>query len=439
MAEPAKSPFENLIVGPSGWPEAYHQLQQLIGARGAILFILFAAALLVWWKWEEIVKRPWIKPAIERFKRTAIDKAPAGVLTIAVAHLQDDDGQKQEKLLLDEFKHFDGVETLTVDRAMEWPASGTEQSKKKKAEEEARRLLRQIGADVLIWGSVISLSGKSAMRLYWTPARDVPGAKSTGRYQFQTETLELPIEFWSDLKQILGLLTQPRIAALTVDKPGHYVADKLAPLIAQVRALVQSREGVWNPETLAEMRFSLAVALAVYGDQSGKNEPLVESIELYRKVLEGLGRARVPLDWATTQNNLGNALQRLGERESGTVQFDEAVLAYREALKERTRERAPLQWATTQNNLDTALLRLGERKSDPAKLEGAVEAYGEALQERTRERAPLQWAETQNNLGTALLRLGERENGTARIEGAVIVFHEALQEFTRARVPRQCT
>ena len=29
------------------------------------------------------------------------------------------------------------------------------------------------GADILIWGSVISLGGKSAMRLYWTPARDV--------------------------------------------------------------------------------------------------------------------------------------------------------------------------------------------------------------------------------------------------------------------------
>jgi tetratricopeptide (TPR) repeat protein len=239
------------------------------------------------------------------------------------------------------------------------------------------------------------------MRLYWTPSRDLSGAKASERYQPQIETIALPELFWSDLKQILALLSQTRLAELTFNQPGHYVADRLAPLIAQVRALVQSREGVWNPETLAGVRFSLAVALAVYGEQSGKNEPLVESIELYRKVLEGLSRARVPLDWATTQNNLGNALQWLGERESGTVQFDEAVLAYREALKERTRERAPLQWATTQNNLGTALLRLGERKSDPAKLEEAVEAYGEALQERTRERVPIEWAETQNNLGTA--------------------------------------
>ena len=172
-----------------------------------------------------------------------------------------------------------------------------ESQAKKNAEEKARDLLKKTGADVLIWGSVISLNGKSAMRLYWTPARDVPGAKSTGKYQRQTETIALPPEFWSDLKQILGLLTQSRLAELT-DQPGHYVADKLAPLIAQVRALVQSKEGVWNPETLAGVRFSLATALGQYGEQSGKNESLAESIELYRKVLDEWTRARVPLQWA---------------------------------------------------------------------------------------------------------------------------------------------
>ena len=45
-------------------------------------------------------------------------------------------------------------------------------------------------------------------------------------------------------------------------------------------------------------------------------------------------RDRVPLDWAATQNNLGTALQTLGERESGTERLDEAVAAVREALKE---------------------------------------------------------------------------------------------------------
>ena len=57
----------------------------------------------------------------------------------------------------------------------------------------------------------------------------------------------------------------------------------------------------------------------------------------------------------THQNNLGNALRTLGERESGTARLEEAVTAYRAALAERTRDRAPLQWAMTQNNLGSAL------------------------------------------------------------------------------------
>ncbi len=52
---------------------------------------------------------------------------------------------------------------------------------------------------------------------------------------------------------------------------------------------------------------------------------------------------------------------------------------YRGALKEYTRARAPLDWAMTQSNLGNALWRLGERESDPARLRKAVEAFREAL------------------------------------------------------------
>jgi len=50
------------------------------------------------------------------------------------------------------------------------------------------------------------------------------------------------------------------------------------------------------------------------------------------------------------------------------------VTAYREALKERTRDKVPLEWATTQNNLGIALKSLGERESGTARLDQAVSA-----------------------------------------------------------------
>jgi hypothetical protein len=42
-------------------------------------------------------------------------------------------------------------------------------------------------------------------------------------------------------------------------------------------------------------------------------------------------RERAPLDWAVAQNNLGNALERLGEGELGTARLEAAV--FREALQ----------------------------------------------------------------------------------------------------------
>src|SRR5262245_3900864 len=122
----------------------------------------------VWSNWKEFKDRPGVARVVELWEGP-ISPAPAGRLTVVVAHLEDDKDREQEKLLLDGLRDFEGVETLTVDRMVEWPASGTEQAKRKKAEEEARDLLKQTSADVLIWGSVISLGGKSAMRLYWTP------------------------------------------------------------------------------------------------------------------------------------------------------------------------------------------------------------------------------------------------------------------------------
>ncbi len=72
-------------------------------------------------------------------------------------------------------------------------------------------------------------------------------------------------------------------------------------------------------------------------------------------------------------------MRALGERESGTARLEEAVAAYRAALKEYTRERVPLDWATTQNNLGTALSRLGQRESGTARLEEALATWEACL------------------------------------------------------------
>jgi hypothetical protein len=120
----------------------------------------------------------------------------------------------------------------------------------------------------------------------------------------------------------------------------------------------------------------------------------------------------------------------LGEREAGTARLQEAVVAYRAALEERTRARVPLEWAETQTNLGAALKVLGEREGGTARLEEAVATFREALQENTRERVPLQWAKSTGNQGVATMLLAERRGDA---EMAKLAIRQVEAAFTASR------
>ena len=88
----------------------------------------------------------------------------------------------------------------------------------------------------------------------------------------------------------------------------------------------------------------------------------------------------------------------LGERESGTARLEEAVAAYRAGIEEVTRARVPLEWAETQFDLGNALGRLGERESGTARLEEAIDAYRAALEVLTKDADPNDYRTLQANL-----------------------------------------
>ncbi len=72
-----------------------------------------------------------------------------------------------------------------------------------------------------------------------------------------------------------------------------------------------------------------AGALLPQGEDFGDNGALVEAIAAYRFCLTLTPRERLPLEWAGAQNNLGNSLRVLGERESGTARLEEAAATVR--------------------------------------------------------------------------------------------------------------
>ena len=112
----------------------------------------------------------------------------------------------------------------------------------------------------------------------------------------------------------------------------------------------------------------------------GETAKLEEAIAAFREALKENTRERVPLEWARSQNNLGNALAALGRRENGTGKLEEAAVAFREALKERTRDRVPLDWARSFGNEGVALMLLAERRKDAAMAEAALSQINTAFE-----------------------------------------------------------
>jgi len=165
---------------------------------------------------------------------------------------------------------------------------------------------------VLIWGKVLTANGQSVPQLYWTTAEGSNPKKPSDRYVLG-EDLRLPQVFQSDLSDILRLLVITQSAAFNREE-GHFVADRLRPFIERVRHLLEGEAAKnWTAENIARTKLILGNALSTVGKQSGDNGALSEAIDLCKEALEGFTRQQHPLDRAGTQNNLGNALDDLGE------------------------------------------------------------------------------------------------------------------------------
>jgi tetratricopeptide (TPR) repeat protein len=369
-------------------------------------------------------------PLWRTYLRWRVPSATPGRINVLLARLYQEKGDRLRETVREAIDKQLGeaVEVILWPEALRI-GDGRTTVANTKARSKAQKWLKAKSCDLLVWGRV---KDKKTIALRFTPCE---GSDSDMRsYGLTSETLELPVGFVSDLAAAIAARVVAE-AARAVHMSGHYLVPLMRASAERFELIIKKLNPNFDADTRVSLLHSYALVREAIGGQAGSNGDLLQAIATYQAALREWTRERVPLQWAMTQNNLGNALARLGERESGTTRLEEAVAAYREALRERTHERVPLDWAITQNNLGNALKILGERESGTARLEEAVAAYREALQELTRERVPMQWATTQNNLGTALKSLGEREIGTARLEEAVAAYREALQEWTRQRVP----
>ncbi len=159
---------------------------------------------------------------------------------------------------------------------------------------------------------------------------------------------------------------------------------------------------------------------------------LHRAIACYEAALRVYTESDFPSDWATTQNNLGNAYSVLptGDRDEN---LRRAIVHYEAVLRVRTESDFPSDWAGTQNNLGNAysVLPTGDRGEN---LRRAVACYEAALRVYTESDFPSDWAATQNNLGSAYSDLPTGDRGE-NLRRAIACYESALRVWTESDFP----
>jgi tetratricopeptide (TPR) repeat protein len=130
---------------------------------------------------------------------------------------------------------------------------------------------------------------------------------------------------------------------------------------------------------------------------SDRNDNLDEIIRAYRAALRVYLPQVCPVEYATIQNNLGNAY-RIRRRGSVEQNVEESIATYQAALIVCRREVDPYGWARTQNNLGNgyAERRHGDPR-DSARL--AIASFRAALEVHDVVTYPDDYAMDQTNLG----------------------------------------
>jgi len=151
--------------------------------------------------------------------------------------------------------------------------------------------------------------------------------------------------------------------------------------------------------------------------------------EAFERELAEISRQQAPLEWAKTQNHLGNILAAQGQQFRDEALYRQAIGAFNSALEVLSQEETPTDWATTQYNLGTAAQAIGRQENDSKSLKQAVDAYTNALLAWTRDETPEEWARTMHQLGNTLHAHGLLLKGNTTLQKSAVAYKNALRVF----------
>ena len=136
----------------------------------------------------------------------------------------------------------------------------------------------------------------------------------------QTPTVSMETGTSPDFRQRSGRSagrTGRRHDHAVYDRSGEVLAALIAPLVAKLKPLAGNPPAGSRMRRVRNSGMPMQPESSALARSAGRMRAWRQLSHFTRETLSVRTRERVPLDWAETQNNLGNALSRLGERESG--------------------------------------------------------------------------------------------------------------------------
>ncbi|MDX2222219.1 MAG: cyclic nucleotide-binding domain-containing protein [Rhodospirillaceae bacterium] len=378
-----------------------------------------------------------VKDAGPRIGKKA--KAPTpGDIQVLVALVRDDYENMQRKLVAEALNGIPGVRVETVDRdlakfvpglADATPAIGDEVTKR--GVREGRRWLAERNADLLIWGKVES-TGRN-VELRFVGVSSSPGERP-GRCT-PLNALYLPIDFYNDWQPLLRAVVLAAVDPRSFAQ-GRILRSALPALAANAKAMGLDPSAAMEPFERAAILFSYGNAAAICAQLEHDRAWYHTAVEAWRAAVELYGNAETPVLGQLYQQ-LGLALQIIGERTNDTTRLEEAADAYRRALVHTSRRRQPVDWGLMKYRLGCVLYKIDLAVGDDNALREAIHACQSARQVFDRYLHPIRWAEISNTLAQILQVYGDNTKSAAVLQYAVKCCVAALQVRTPDTAPLQ--
>jgi hypothetical protein len=197
------------------------------------------------------------------------------------------------------------------------------------------------------------------------------------------------------------------------DKAGDVFALQVALALAQ-----GNYERVKNKKPLAAAAlYTLGWSHFRLAERSKGDQHLNSALEAFEAVVKKTSKTREPVNWSTRQDGLGTVLAEMGERRKDPALLTQAITAHRGALKVYQQTKSANLKALW-NNLGNALQALGELTEDADKLREAEDTQAKSLDLRNKEEDALAWGLSQKNLAHTQRWLGAVTNDAAKLQKA---------------------